>query len=492
MNKSPFLTMLQSVLLLCIGLCMGLPVSAQLKQVTQLKSGTYYRIKTGNHNSGQNAQQTPYLADVAGVVKTQALNITLGDADAQLWLVKAVAGKSDYYTVQNKQTQKYLQGTNDNASQITTVDAATEVYVPKNTKTDDARTWFNIMTSASATYSYNWRSDNIVCGWEPNDGNASGLTGSEWGFVYDYTEAEIDEELAALGQVRPVAGDKVYRIFNYSSKFATNTLYEYNGMLGSVTDGTETDAQYWQLIDQGDGTIALQNLMTGHYVQSLNGTKNVQYQMGTQAYGFSIGMSNYANAYDIADTESGGSMLGLNCTDKSNGAIYSWTLCDGTNDFNSLWVFKPAELTDAQIATIKAKRANYVKDDYLTDLLQYGKMRIKSRRVTKNALLKPYVTDITGLTTDDTSNGTCRMRAALTDASEANRQVWIAEKTSDGGYPSVITIRASTSIIPIRAKPAPSTYATIPTMPTASTTYTCLIKPIFQTMACTIRCITMW
>lgn len=55
--------MLQSVLLLCIGLCMSLPVSAQLKQVTQLKSGTYYRIKTGNHNSGQTAQQTPYLAD---------------------------------------------------------------------------------------------------------------------------------------------------------------------------------------------------------------------------------------------------------------------------------------------------------------------------------------------------------------------------------------------------------------------------------------------
>lgn len=52
--------------------------------------------------------------------------------------MKAVAGKSDYYTVQNKQTQKYLQGTNDNASQITTVDAATEVYVPKNTKTGDA------------------------------------------------------------------------------------------------------------------------------------------------------------------------------------------------------------------------------------------------------------------------------------------------------------------------------------------------------------------
>lgn len=64
--------MLQSMLLLCIGLCMSLPVSAQLKQVTpQLKSGTYYRIKTGNHNSGQTAQQTPYLADVAGVVKTQ-------------------------------------------------------------------------------------------------------------------------------------------------------------------------------------------------------------------------------------------------------------------------------------------------------------------------------------------------------------------------------------------------------------------------------------
>lgn len=432
MAKQSLLSVLQSVLLLCIGLCASVPVNAQLLQVSSIENGTYYRIKTGNKLS--DAQNVPYLADVDGMVKVQALNSTTGTEDAQLWLVTAVTGKTDYYTIQNKQTLKYLQPINDSSSKIATASTATEVYVPKNTKTGDSRTWFNIMANASATYSYNWRGDYFVRGWKPNDGNGTDLTGSEWGFMRDYTDAEIDEVLATMGQVRPVTGDKVYRIVNYSSNFANNALCEFDDKLGSVTTD-DNDASYWQLIDQGDGTIAIQNLKTGHYVQSLEGKKDVQYQMGTTAYGFSIGTNKVladAIAYNIADADAnvGDGMMGLNCTDNANGAIYSWTLSNGSTDQNSLWVFKDAGLTTEQITAIKAERTAYEKADYLANLLANGKLRIKSRRAIAGHQTRAYVTDLTNSATD--GNGTCRMQVALTDGDEGNRQVWIAEKSGTG------------------------------------------------------------
>ena len=432
MIKLNYFNLWRSVLTLCIGLCLGVPIRAQF-QVPELVSGTYYRIKTAATRS--DAQTYPYLADDNNFVRCQALCETAGAEDAQLWLVTAVTGKDNFYVVQNKKTKKYLQPTNDESSQISMADAATEVYIPRNTKTGSSKPWFNIMADANATYSYNWRNEKddklYVKGYRPNDGKAEALTGSEWAFIRNkYTDSEIKDMVAAAGQVMPVAGTNVYRILNYSSKFANNALAEYNNLLGSVTNTTD-DSQYWQLVAQSDGKIALQNLKTGHYVQSLNGVKDRQFTMGTTAYGFDIRRNTniVKIAFDIADTEdAGGNMLALNCTDKTNGAIYSWTCCDGSKDLNSLWVFYDAKLSESQIAAIKANRTTYEKNDYLAKILADGKLRIKSRRAI-DSKLKPYVTDVTGLVGSDEK--TCRMREEMS-SEDADRQLWIAEKNGTG------------------------------------------------------------
>lgn len=417
------------LLLLCVGWSNVASLHAQF-QVPELVSGTYYRIKTAATRN--DAQTYPYLADDNNFVRCQALCETAGTEDAQLWLVTAVTGKDNFYLVQNKKTKKYLQPTNDESSQISMADAATEVYIPRNTKTGSNKPWFNIMADANATYSYNWRdNDHYVRGYRPNDGKPEALTGSEWAFIRnEYTDSEIKDMVAAAGQVMPVAGTNVYRILNYSSKFANNALAECNNLLGSVTNTTD-DSQYWQLVAQSDGKIALQNLKTGHYVQSLNGVKDHQFAMGTTAYGFDIRRNTniVKIAFDIADTEdAGGNMLALNCTDKTNGAIYSWTCCDGSKDLNSLWVFYDAKLSESQIAAIKANRTTYEKNDHLAKILADGKLRIKSRRAI-DSKLKPYVTDVTGLVGSDEK--TCRMREKMS-SEDADRQLWIAEKNGTG------------------------------------------------------------
>lgn len=427
-------------LLLCVGWSSVASLRAQVQHaVSDLVSGTYYRIRTAN--SRAEALANGYLADESGMVKAQAFSST--DADVQLWLVTAVTGKSGYYTIQNKLTKKYLQGPEDTESKIATSSTATEVYVPKNTKTGRKyETWYNIMTSADAAYSYNWRGDLYMRGYKPNDGETKdNLSGSEWRFEVTY--ADEDAYMAAEGHVLPVAGDKVYRIFNASSPFSDNAIYEYDNALGSITDDTN-DAQYWQLVAQSNGTMAIQNLKTGHYVQSLNGMKNTQYKVGTKPYGFTISKNSnkiWTLGYDIIDAESSTKeKLGLNCTDKPNGAIYSWTMFDGSKDLNSCWHFKDAGLTEEEIATIKANRTAFAKEDWLTDMLSNAKVRIKSRRGTSETwnaggaistvdCSNRYVTDMTDAVSD--GNGTCRMETLKTD-DDAYRQIWVLQKNGEG------------------------------------------------------------
>ena len=411
----------------CICLALMCVVSMQAfaqTQADELTSGKVYRIKTANQAS--NAQAKGYVSDNNGTLLLQSLNTDDAANAAQLWTVTAVEGQEGYYQIQNNSTKRYLQPTNDNSTAVTTSETATSVYVPKNAKTGQTDvTWFNIMANASSTYSYNWRDDLTVRGWKPNDGNGSGLTGSEWAFIPYIT---FDEVLATRDDVPAVAGDKVYRILNKSTRFSNSVLNETNNSLGSVDKSSEVLSQYWQLVDQGNGTIALRNLYTGHYVQSLAGKKGRQYQMGTTAYGFTIAANGHVYAYDVRDDAT----LGLNCTDQANGAIYSWTFYDGTNDENSLWVFLEASLTDDQKTAIEANRAAAAKEDALQAHLQQAKLRIRSRR-SDSGYANRYVTDITDATPWDGSSNTCRMQE-LISGDEANRQVWIAYKQSDGGY----------------------------------------------------------
>lgn len=429
----------------CVGISGVVPLKAQ-SNATDIVSGKYYWIKSAN----QLAEAKGCLYDDNGTLRAQAQNVTEGSDEQalQLWLVTEVSGKTGYYTIRNKKTGKFLQGATDTSTDVTTTTTATEVYVPKNTKTGSSLTWFNILPTEGAQYSLNWRYDDNkthIAGYACNNGIGSGLSGSEWAFIQFKTQEEIrDAAQTAAGQVKPVAGDKVYRIFNYSDKFKTQAACELDNKLGSVADGTDNNAQYWQLIDQGNGKVALQNYLTGHYVQSLRGVKDTQYLMGINPAAFTIQANEHVSqtyAYDIRDVaQADGTLLGLNCTDKPNGAIYSWTLYDGSRDANSLWVFKEANLTDEQLATIKAERAKYDKQNQLLSLLSYGKIRIKSRRATHETWNEggsiKYVdctgrlaTDMTGAVTD--KNGTCRMEQAKT-GDDAYRQVWLVESNGAG------------------------------------------------------------
>lgn len=95
------------LLLLCVGWGSVASLHAQVQHaVSDLVSGTYYRIRTAN--SRAEALANGYLADESGMVKAQAFSST--DADVQLWLVTAVTGKSGYYTIQNKRTKKTCKG----------------------------------------------------------------------------------------------------------------------------------------------------------------------------------------------------------------------------------------------------------------------------------------------------------------------------------------------------------------------------------------------
>lgn len=450
MKRSLLLSFWLFLLCWCAGMCGAVPLMAQ-SNATDIVSGKYYWIKSANQCS--EAQQMGCLYDDNGTLRAQAMNTTEGSDEQalQLWLVTEVSGKTGFYTIKNKKTGKYMQGATDQSTYVTTTEVATEVYVPKNTKTGSSLTWFNILPNDGAQNSLNWRNGNgktYIAGYGCNDGKGSGLSGSEWAFIQFKTTAEVSAERdavqAAAGQVKPVAGDKVYRIFNFSDNFKTQAVCEFDNNLGSVADGTDNNAQYWQLIDQGNGKVALQNYLTGHYVQSLNGIKDTQYLMGLKPAAFTIQANGHITqtyAYDICDVaQTDGTILGLNCTDKTNGAIYSWTLYDGSKDANSLWVFKEAGLTEEQLATIKAARADYDKQNQLLDLLSYGKIRIKSRRATHEAWSEgggiSYVdctgrlaTDMTGAVTDD--HGTCRMEQAKT-GDDAYRQVWLVEKNGSG------------------------------------------------------------
>lgn len=417
---------LRWILFLCLAIFSSTAMFAQ--NVTALTDGSYYRIKTGNTDG--TAQKQGFIADSDGQLQTQALNTTNGDA--QVWKVTKVTDKTDFYVIQNKKTLRYLQPTSVNNQAIKTAESETQVYVPANTNTGSELTWFNIMADANASYSYNWRGDNTVQGWEPNDGKSNNLSGSEWAFIEaDYYDKLREPGQTAAGQVKPVCGTNIYQIFNYSSTFSDNRLNENDGnKLGSVTSTSTSNLQYWQLIEQSDGTVAIQNLITGHYVQSLNGMNaGSNYSTGTDAYGFTIAinekiLTNYA--YDIRDNAT----HGFNCTDRAGGAICNWTFFDGTKDYNSLWVFKKVEFTDDEVASM---RTEYNKSLQFAAILSHAKVRIKSRRGTSETwnvggasstvdCSNRYVTDMTDAVTD--GNGTSRMETLKT-GDDAKRQVWV-------------------------------------------------------------------
>lgn len=287
--------------------------------VANIASGKTYRIKCGG--SQNDAPTYPYLNDNNGKVSSQAFD----DASAlQQWLVTAVEGKDGFYTVRNVSTGRYLVPVTSQGEEAQTSATVTEVYLKK--KTVNSTTWFNILENASGTYSYN-KHPNKIAGWSTS---ASGVDGSDWAFILP---PEEDDSF-----VRPVVSDSYYYTIHSSLPDRTKQkISESDGKVTLIADDNTTDyAQYWKLVDAGDGKLAFLNVMTGHYIQH-NGQYDTGYTTGTELFGFTVSVNgSYTDAwrFDVKDTDS----YGFNNTDK--GQLYSWAFCDGSSNTNSLWWFE--------------------------------------------------------------------------------------------------------------------------------------------------------
>ncbi len=402
---------------------------AWAQNVSELVSGKTYYIKCGGNGSAA----SPFLYDDSGTLKAQAWNASSG---AQQWVVTAVDGKTGFYTVKNVSTGRYMVAVSDEGTVATLSDESSEVYIGQNDNTGDtSNTWFNIKSSSTSTISYNWHTASKIAGWAANDGETSKLSNSEWGFWPSQADY-----MAANGFSTPTASaSQLYRIVNY--KNSTYAVAENSSRGVTTLDYTSTDndgdfSQYWYLIDQGDGTTALKNALSGRYVQSLSGTKNAQYKMGNTAYGFTIAPNSKSYSYDIRDNAS----FGFNSTDKNTGAtnlggsaskgdVYSWTFFDGSSDANSLWNFQKVTLTDAQQTAFDSAVTAYEKGTKLLAILEGGKVRIRTAR---NASTNSgYFTNAAWYITDD---GSAESTQTLISGDNENQQIWIVEEQSGGGY----------------------------------------------------------
>ncbi len=411
--------------------------TAWAQNVSELVSGASYYIKCGG-SSGQ-VLSNPFLYDNNGSLGAQSLSSL---TNASLWTVTAVEGEEGFYTVKNVSTGNYLVPVSSDGELATVSATSQKVYLGKNTSTGDAsNTWFNIASSATSTISYNWQGTAKIAGYAANDGAGNTkISNSEWAFW-----PTKESYLTNNGFATPTASEtQLYRVVN--AKNTTYALAEGSNGLTTTNYTLEANAtdytQYWYLIDQGDGTTAFKNALTDRYVQSLSGTKDAQYPMGTTAYGFTIASNaNSLYSYDIRDNTT----LGFNSTDKSQGttnlgggtsagAVYSWTFYTGSADLNSLWNFQAVTLTTDQLSALTTAKATYVKENYLTDILTNGKMRIRTARNSTQSASESKAT----VYTDDpyyiTDNGSAEQMQTLLSGDDANKQIWVAEKQDDGGY----------------------------------------------------------
>ena len=377
-------------------------------------NGKTYRIRVGGNNPSSNHTPTLiYLSDGSSRAKCRALD---EDNDSLVWII--TAGSEDgFYKLRNKATGKYLPPLTDMNTPVTTQTEEQSVYLKKNTGTGTTGDWYNILSSSSSNISYNYYNANQIQGYYPNDQKSNFLSGSEWCFERIYT---TDDITASADYVTPVAdGTTIYRIFSQSNSSTLTAsgkvVYDKDGRLNSLDETDLTNyASYWKLVSLDGGKTAIQNLLTGRYVQ-LRGQKDLCYVTGSVSAGFSIAEnSNASGYYDILEADN----LGFNFTDQNGGEIYSWSPFTGSKDRNSLWRFKSYTLPDAILNEIAQVREGY----YLP--LSNAKVRIKTVR-SASAQANRYITDRTGGTFSTT------METALS-GDEANRQLWVMMSSGDG------------------------------------------------------------
>ena len=413
MEKERFRSKCWKYLLSLFGLLLVSSMTAVRADGT-FDSGKAYRIKVGGNNPTNSGTPTQiYLYDADGTAKCCALDES---NDALVWILTADTNEG-FYKLRNKATGRYLPPLTDKNTAVTTKTEEQTVYLKKNTSTGTTGDWFNILSSATSTISYNYYNANQIQGWEANDAKANFLSSSEWSFERIYTSEDI---IASADYVSPVAdGTTIYRIFSQSNattlKASGKVVYDKDGTLNSLADSVLTNyASYWKLISLDGGKTAIQNLLTGRYVQ-LRSQKNLCYTTGTSVGGFSIAEnSNAAGFYDILETDN----LGFNFTDQNGGEIYSWTPFNGSKDRNSLWRFKSYTIPEGILNEISQIREGY----YMP--LTNAKVRIKTVR-TASGQANHYITDRTG------GQNSTTMETTLS-GDDANRQVWVMIESGNG------------------------------------------------------------
>lgn len=310
------------------------------QNVTSITSGMTYLIKCGGTDHGTTA---PFLYDDNGTIKCQPYSY--GDDKLQQWVVTAVDGKDGYYTVRNVSTGKYMVPLANQSDVAQTSSVETEVCLKKAEKNAgvSSLTWFLILNSADATFGYNQYDVNKVSGWGAEPGK---MSCSDWGVIpVDYYIGVAEAAQTAAGEAKPIVGNDYYTIHSALKDGTIQKIAESNGKASLIADDNTSDySQYWKLVDAGDGKVAFQNVLTGHYIQH-NGAHNAPYTTGTEAYGFTVNANSQVldqYRYDIIDT---GQTYGFNSTDK--GLLYSWEPYNGSNNSNSLWWFKKVTVDEA-------------------------------------------------------------------------------------------------------------------------------------------------
>lgn len=262
--------------------CMGwLAVVTMGQNVTSITSGMTYLIKCGGTDHGTTA---PFLYDDNGTIKCQPYSYDA--SKLQQWVVTAVDGKEGYYTVRNVSTGKYMVPLANQSDVAQTCSEETEVCLKKADKNAgvSSLTWFLILNSVNASIGYNQYDVNKISGWQAEP---SRMSCSDWGFVpVDYYIGVADAAQSAAGEAKPIVGDDYYTIHSALNASTTYKIAESNGDVTLIADNNTSDyTQYWKLVDAGDGKVAFQNVLTGHYIQH-NGARNTPYTTGAEAYGF--------------------------------------------------------------------------------------------------------------------------------------------------------------------------------------------------------------
>ncbi len=237
--------------------------------VSELVSGTVYRI--------ENSKKTLLsLKDGGTTLTTGTYSADAFDATLYWYFIKLTDGK---WTVQNLGTGRYISGTINNNTDVSSTPTAMGVIVTQNDCTTDGNTHFNIMDGNGGKNGLNIHGGNEkrIVGWWPNDSqteSGTALSATEWNIA-----AVPDGDLANVQDA----------VLPFTAQYTlTETLATQHGLVRLTTDrpnayvladagsangnaltfsalDASSFSQLWQMKASSAG-YTLQNMQTGRYV----------------------------------------------------------------------------------------------------------------------------------------------------------------------------------------------------------------------------------